>query len=252
MAATVIVNGRTVVHKDSGGKAISVPDFCKTPTPPGAPVPIPYVNVAQSSDTADGSTTVKVDGNPIMLKKSKFSTSKGDEPGSAKGVASSSTSGVAKFSNYSFDVKVQGQNVPRLGDPMSNNGNAPNTAAVSLLQKNLHARGMNITYQELMYLCKIVCEEATKPGARSNRAASRIARQRTHSRIRSDTQLPKGFVKRFGCKPDFMIMAGSQILAVGDFKWIVSNDRFRGDQLKRMTKIMRKKPAVLNEKVCGC
>jgi len=137
MGATIIVNGRTVVHKDSGGKAPSVPDFCKTPTPPGPPVPIPYVNIAQSTDTADGSKKVKMDGNPIMLKTSKFSTSKGDEAGTAKGVASSTTSGIAKFVNYSFDVKVEGKNVPRLGDPMTNNGNGPNSFASKIVQKNV-------------------------------------------------------------------------------------------------------------------
>jgi hypothetical protein len=71
---------------------------------------------------------VTVDGNPIMLKGSVFSTSTGDEAGSAGGVASSCTKGKAEFTLYSFDVKVDGQNVPRLGDLMlQNKGSAPNT-----------------------------------------------------------------------------------------------------------------------------
>ena len=157
MGATIIVNGRTVVHKDSGGKAPSVPDFCKTLTPPGPPVPIPYVNIAQSTDTDDGSEKVKMNGNPIMLKTSKFSTSKGDEAGTVKGVASSTTSGIAKFVNYSFDVKVEGKNVPRLGDPMTNNGNGPNTTTVAELQKTTGVTEINLTNDEVEHLCQLIC-----------------------------------------------------------------------------------------------
>jgi len=129
MAATVNVNFRTVVHKSSSGVTIAFPDVCKTPSP-GGPIPIPYPNVAQSSDTAKGSKKVKVDGNPIMLKDSNFKTSTGDEAGSAGGgVVSNTTKGKAEFVLYSFDVKVEGKNVPRLGDIMLHNmsGSSPNT-----------------------------------------------------------------------------------------------------------------------------
>lgn len=120
MVASTNVNNRTVVHKSSNGMAINFPDVCKTPSP-GGPVPIPYPNIAQSSDTAKGSKSVKIDGNPIMLKDSNFSTSTGDEAGSAGGVASGCTKGIAEFINYSFDVKIDGKNVPRLGDMMIQN-----------------------------------------------------------------------------------------------------------------------------------
>jgi hypothetical protein len=128
MGATVNVNKRTVVHKDSGGVATAFPDTCKTPTP-GGPVPIPYPNVAKSSDTAQGSRNVTMDGNPIMLQGSNFSTSTGDEAGSAGGgVASNTTKGKAEFINYSFDVKVEGKSVPRQADPMlQNKMSSPNT-----------------------------------------------------------------------------------------------------------------------------
>lgn len=128
MGATANVNARTVVHASSGGIATAFPDVCKTPSPAG-PIPIPYPNIAQSSNTAQGSTTVKIDGNPIMLKDSNFSTSSGDEAGTAGGgVASNTTKGKAEFVNYSFDVKVEGKNVPRLGDLMlQNKMSSPNT-----------------------------------------------------------------------------------------------------------------------------
>ncbi len=127
MAATINVNTRTVVHASSNGVATAFPDVCKTPTPAG-PVPIPYPNVAMSSDTSQGSQTVKMDGNPIMLKKSVFATSTGDEAGSVGGVVSNTIKGKAEFVNYSFDVKVEGKNVPRLGDMMvQNEQSSPNT-----------------------------------------------------------------------------------------------------------------------------
>src|SRR5512147_1407511 len=115
MPVTVGVNELSVVHKGSSGITTSFPDVCKTPSPAG-PIPIPYPNIAMSSNTADGSKKVTVDGNPIMLKDSNFSTSTGDEAGSVGGVASNTIKGKAEFVNYSFDVKVEGKNVPRLGD----------------------------------------------------------------------------------------------------------------------------------------
>jgi Toxin PAAR-like domain len=134
MPATVNVNNLTVVHAGSSGIAMSFPDVCKTPTPAG-PIPIPYPNIAQSSDTTDGSTTVKVDGNPIMLKSSNFKMSTGDEAGSAMGVVSNKIKGKAIPVNASFDVKVDGKNAFRLTDPMQTNSGSPsNTMNPALVQ----------------------------------------------------------------------------------------------------------------------
>jgi len=121
MANTVGVNKMSVVTKDSKGITIVFPDVCKTPSP-GGPIPIPYPNIAKSSDTSKGSKTVSVEGNPVCLKDSNFSTSTGDEAGTAGGgVASSKTKGKAEFVNYSFDVKFEGKNVARALDPMLHN-----------------------------------------------------------------------------------------------------------------------------------
>ena len=138
MGVTVGVNSKTVVHSASSGMTIVFPDVCKTPSPAG-PIPIPYPNSAKSSDTADGSSTVKMDGNPIMLKDSNFSTSMGDEAGTAGGgVVSNTTKGKAEFINYSFDVKVEGKNVGRQLDPMIHNKlSSPNTPPTPLMQAPL-------------------------------------------------------------------------------------------------------------------
>jgi hypothetical protein len=101
--------------------SIVFPDVCKTPTP-GGPVPIPYPNIANCSDTSQGPTTVKTDGNMPMVKGAQYAQSTGDEAGSAGGgIMSSSIKGPAEFMNYSFDVKFEGKNVCRLGDPLFHN-----------------------------------------------------------------------------------------------------------------------------------
>lgn len=152
MIPTTIVNALTVVHSNSDGVSIcAAPDVCKTPSPAG-PVPIPYINIAFSRDLEKGSETVFVDGLPVALKDSDFSTSYGDEPGVAGGVISGVNKGIAKFLNYSMDVKFDGRNVCRLTDPMTMNGNDPNTSNPAEIQGNLAALGSS---KDVM--CKAFC-----------------------------------------------------------------------------------------------
>src|SRR5215813_6800102 len=132
MGVTVGVNNLSVVHKDSNGVTIAFPDVCKTPSPAG-PIPIPYPNIAKSSDTSAGSKTVKCDGNSVCLKDSNFRMSTGDEAGSAGGgVVSNKIKGKAEFVNFSFDVKVEGKGVARALDLMLHNDK--NTPPFPLLQ----------------------------------------------------------------------------------------------------------------------
>lgn len=131
MPVTVGVNFLSVVHKASNGTSIAFPDVCKTPSPAG-PIPIPYPNVAMSSDTAQGSTKVKCDGQSTCLKDSNFATSTGDEAGSAGGVASGKIKGKAEFVLYSMDVKFEGKNVARALDIMLHNDK--NTPPMPVLQ----------------------------------------------------------------------------------------------------------------------
>ena len=61
---------------------------------PLGPVPIPYVNVAETSDLAKGTKKVKIEGKPAGNAGSNLSTSTGDEAGSAGGgILSSKTKG---------------------------------------------------------------------------------------------------------------------------------------------------------------
>lgn len=120
MSQSTFVNCRGVAHKGSGGMSIVFPDVCKTPSP-GGPIPIPYPNIGKSADTSSGPSTVKTDGEMPMVKTAKYSMTSGDEAGSAGGVISSSFKGEAEFMMFSFDVKFEGNNVCRLGDPMFHN-----------------------------------------------------------------------------------------------------------------------------------
>jgi len=132
MPVTVGVNFLSVVHKASNGTTIAFPDVCKTPSPAG-PIPIPYPNVAMSSDTAQGTTKVKCDGQSTCVKDSNFSMSTGDEAGSAGGgVASSKQKGKAEFVMGSMDVKFEGKDVVRAFDIMLHNDK--NTPPMPVLQ----------------------------------------------------------------------------------------------------------------------
>jgi hypothetical protein len=137
MGKPVFANGMEVSSKAMGGKSIcQFPDVCFTPpltpaTPPG--VPIPYPNTGMAGDTTDGSTTVKIGRQPVMLKnKSSFKQSTGDEAGSApkKGVINSKIKGKVFFIAWSMDVKVEGENVVRHLDMTTHNHASPANGAV--------------------------------------------------------------------------------------------------------------------------
>jgi hypothetical protein len=64
------VNGLSPVTQKSDGTVVTAPDVCKTPVG-SAVVPIPYPNIAKSSDLFKGSKTVKVNGAPVCLSSSR-------------------------------------------------------------------------------------------------------------------------------------------------------------------------------------
>lgn len=120
MAQTTFANTRGIAHRGSGGSSTVFPDVCLTKV--GKPiVPIPYANTGRSSDTIQGPVTVKTDGEMPMVKQALYSRSTGDEPGRYGGVISGVNRSVCEFASYSFDVKFEGRNVCRLGDPLFHN-----------------------------------------------------------------------------------------------------------------------------------
>jgi hypothetical protein len=137
MANNVFANSMEISCKAASGKSIcAFPDVCFTPpqtpaTPPG--VPIPYPNTGMASDCTDGSRTVKISGQEVMLKdKSYFKKSTGDEAGAApkKGVMTSKNMGKVYFTMWSMDVKAEGENVVRHLDMTTHNhGSYPSNTA---------------------------------------------------------------------------------------------------------------------------
>jgi len=133
MGNQVYANNMEVSCKAANGKSIcAFPDVCMTPpqtpaTPPG--VPIPYPNTGMASDCTSGSSSVKISNQEVMLKnKSYFKRSMGDEAGCApkKGVVTSKNMGKVYFTMWSMDVKVEGENVVRMGDLTTHNhGSCP-------------------------------------------------------------------------------------------------------------------------------
>ena len=128
MSNQVYANGMEVSCKAAAGSAIcAFPDVCFTPpqtpaTPPG--VPVPYPNTGKAEDTSDGSSSVKISGQEIMLKnKSYFKKSMGDEAGCApkKNVLTSKISGKVYFNAWSMTVFCEGENVVRHLDITTHN-----------------------------------------------------------------------------------------------------------------------------------
>ena len=121
MGQTTFANSRGIAHKGSGGMSIAFPDVCKTPAPPAPFVPIPYPNIGKASDTSKGPKKVKTDGKMPMTKGAKYSRSMGDEAGTLKGIISRQNMAECEYMMYSFDVKFEGKNVCRMGDPLFHN-----------------------------------------------------------------------------------------------------------------------------------
>lgn len=162
MSNQVYANHMEVSCKKAAGKSIcAFPDVCFTPpqtpvTPPG--VPIPYPNTGMASDATDGSSTVKISGQEVMLKnKSYFKRSTGDEAGCApkKAVVTSKNMGKVYFNAWSMDVKVEGENVVRNLDLTTHNhGSVPGNTTpwpyideMSALQGDGACAGVDVKYR---------------------------------------------------------------------------------------------------------
>ena len=126
--SNININGKTAVHQKSNGKLMTT-DVCMTPP---FCVPIPYSNIAESSMTDMGASSVKVQGSPACNAKSNFKISQGDAPGVCAGVASGSIGQMAEFITFSNDVMIEGKPAVRNSDKMVSN--LKNTAPQPLMQ----------------------------------------------------------------------------------------------------------------------
>lgn len=116
----VLVNGLSAVTSGSSGILMTSPDVCNTTCGP-ATVPIPYPNIAESKDLADGSTSVMIEGSPVCLESSTFAQSTGDEGGDKKGIASGTIQDEAKPGLFSPTVFIEGKAIVRNTDIFTSN-----------------------------------------------------------------------------------------------------------------------------------
>jgi uncharacterized Zn-binding protein involved in type VI secretion len=138
MSKTVSINPpKTPCTEETRGFAkATIPNICKMPGPPAPFVPAPLPNIGKSNLSPKGySTTVKIEGHAVAIRGATFE-SIGDvaSKGTGGGLISANTHGPTKFiAPGSMDVKIEGKNVHRLGEPMLNNcgpsGSPPNTGA---------------------------------------------------------------------------------------------------------------------------
>lgn len=146
MSNEVYANNNEISCKAGAGKVIACfPDVCLSPpSPPAGPVPIPYPVSSFSSDATNGSKSVQINGQEIMLKdKSYFSKCTGDEAATKSlgmGVVSHNITGKVYYVAWSMDVKIEGLNVDRHLDMTTSNHMSPNGNTVTMVE----IEGMNV------------------------------------------------------------------------------------------------------------
>jgi len=157
MGKNVFANGKEISAKKDDNKSIcAMPDVCLSPpSPPAGPIPIPYPNTAQGSDTSDGSKTVKIGGDEAGLKlASNYKKSSGDEAATrtlGMGVVTHTIQGKMKHAAWSMDVKFEGKNVIRHMDLTTHNHmNTNNSGSMTCDQASEKAaRGEDLSCKEL-------------------------------------------------------------------------------------------------------
>ncbi|HEY1309216.1 MAG TPA: DUF4150 domain-containing protein [Vicinamibacterales bacterium] len=169
MSVTININNLTLCHKQSGGiSTATLPDLCKTPSAGGQPVP--YPNIAYSTDLAGGTTTVKADGGNMCANYgSQFVKSIGDEAGTLGGVTSGTFMKEATWITYSFDVTLEGKGACRLTDKLfHNHQNTVNMGG--LVQPTL---AMAAEVGDVFFLCTLLCQ-AIEKGTPNQRAVEDV------------------------------------------------------------------------------
>lgn len=125
----------TFIVSVEAGMAMAFPDVCKTPMPPGAPVPMPYPNTSLMANASDASTKVSVVSAAVVTKVSKVPVTEGDEAGVNGGVVSNGIKKACKFVGSASKVYVEGKPVVRFGD--AHTGNADNASGTIMQPSQL-------------------------------------------------------------------------------------------------------------------
>jgi len=187
VSANVLANGMEISAKKDGNQSIAgMPDVCLSPpSPPAGPVPIPYPNTAQASDTSDGSKTVKIGGDEVGLKNSSnYKKSTGDEAATKSlgmGVVTHTIQGKMQHAAWSMNVKIEGQNVIRHMDLTTHNHMNSNNSGASQFNQAMEkeAKIRELTCEELSDANESACEEEMEPG-RMNESITVTTAQRIY------------------------------------------------------------------------
>jgi Domain of unknown function (DUF4150) len=168
MSRNVFANGKEIsCKKDDNKSPAAMADVCLSPpSPPAGPVPVPYPNTAEASDTTDGSKTVLIGGAEVGMKNSSsYKKSTGDEAATKSlgmGVVSHNIQGKMKHAAWSFDVMIEGANAIRHMDMTTHNHvNADNLAMTLNQAAEINAGERELTCDEL---------DAANQEARNNEA----------------------------------------------------------------------------------
>lgn len=111
-----------------GGMNMATPDVCKTPSPPGAPVPIPYPNIAQGATANPGTAAKKVliSGAPAHTLQTTIPMSNGDNAGVVGGVMSGMIMGPSRHLMGATNVLIGGNPATKMTDQTGQNGSSQN------------------------------------------------------------------------------------------------------------------------------
>ncbi|MCR3681245.1 PAAR-like domain-containing protein [Citrobacter freundii] len=103
-----------IARQDGQWTVVSLtPDVCKTPMGPSTP-PVPYPVTASLNDAVLVVPSVKANGHPVLVLDQSFVPStKGDEPGVAKGVKSGTVGDICEPLEHSTTFRVSGKPVLR-------------------------------------------------------------------------------------------------------------------------------------------
>ena len=252
MGTAVYANEMEIACKAADAKVTAAfPDVCLSPPgPPAGPIPVPYPNSSFSRDMKNGSKRVTIGGRPVMLKDQSFyqTSPLGDEAATRSfgaGVISHQISGKTYFAAWSFDVKFEGQNVPRHLDlTTSNHASQPGNAGVPL--PNISKKYVTIQKKALVegrHRCECCGRKAhTEAQAKGNYlteaefydtahnevAAALLARVRENMRCKH--LLPPAGKKAAGCNKYFKTSSDETARIAAD--WGLNSQAYR--RLKRL------------------
>lgn len=111
-----------------GGQAFAFPNVCKTPAAP-SPLPLPYPSIGMVNGTDKTIDNVLMENKETVVESSEIPSSKGDEPGTLKGVVSSTQGSKVKFKKYSSKVFAKGKKVVYVTAMTAHNGSNANMPA---------------------------------------------------------------------------------------------------------------------------